>query len=218
MTDHPTRLADFMARARLTDPELGRRADTSKQQIFKLRKGERKMSREWAERLAPHLGVTWPELMEGDWRLAPAPQSGLPPALHPSISIPEYDLAEADGKSPVEKLTVLAHWTLPHEMVRAHAGEGAELGFVRVSDDAMTPDYLPTDRVLIDFAHKVASPAGVYLLWDGAGIALRQLEPLVGSTPATVRVSATSKRYSPYERPTDALGIIGKVVGKWSWT
>ncbi|MBS1037195.1 LexA family transcriptional regulator [Gluconobacter cerinus] len=217
MTDHPTRLADLMARERLTDPELGRRADTSKQQIFKLRKGERKMSREWAERLAPHLGVTWPELMEGDWRLAPSPTTGLPPALQPSVSIPEYTLSSVVDGAAGKELPILAHWTLPHEMVRAHIGEGSHLGFVRISDDAMVPEYLPTDRVLIDFAHTVPSPAGIYLIQDGAGAALRQLEALAGTDPATVRVTALSKRYAGYECPVEKLVILGRVVGKWSW-
>jgi SOS-response transcriptional repressor LexA len=46
---------------------LARLAGTSPQQIERLEKSDRKFTREWAERLAPHLGVTAKELMfDGD--------------------------------------------------------------------------------------------------------------------------------------------------------
>lgn len=47
----------------MSGPALAGAVGTSKQQIHKLRIGERKLTRGWAERLAPHLGVTWPEVM-----------------------------------------------------------------------------------------------------------------------------------------------------------
>ena len=45
---------------------------TTKQQIHKLRHGERKLTVQWAKRLAPVLGCSWQELIEG-----PAPQDDL---------------------------------------------------------------------------------------------------------------------------------------------
>jgi hypothetical protein len=49
----------------LTDPALARSLDMSKQQIFNLRKGHRKLTVEWAKRIAPHLQVPWQELITG---------------------------------------------------------------------------------------------------------------------------------------------------------
>ena len=60
---YPNRLGELMERRELDDPTLAEGAGTSKQQIFKLRHGQRKLTRKWAEKLAPHLGVTWPEVM-----------------------------------------------------------------------------------------------------------------------------------------------------------
>lgn len=54
-----------MARAGVTDPKLADAAGTTKQQIHKLRHGERKLTVQWAKRLAPLLGCTWQELIEG---------------------------------------------------------------------------------------------------------------------------------------------------------
>lgn len=60
---YPNRLGELMRSGRWTDPALGSEVGTTKQQIFKLRTGKRKLTREWAERLAGPLGVTWPEVM-----------------------------------------------------------------------------------------------------------------------------------------------------------
>ncbi|WCA57796.1 helix-turn-helix domain-containing protein [Agrobacterium tumefaciens] len=49
----------------LSQPELARRVGTSQPQILRLEKSQRKLSKEWAEKLAPHLGVTAEELMFG---------------------------------------------------------------------------------------------------------------------------------------------------------
>jgi hypothetical protein len=69
MTEGPysNHLARFMRERRLTDPGLARllKPEISKQQIFNLRKGHRKLTVEWAKRLAPHLEVPWQELITG---------------------------------------------------------------------------------------------------------------------------------------------------------
>ena len=60
-----------MKAAGITDPSLASLAGTTKQQIFKLRRGERKLTVQWAQRLATPLGVEWYELMD-----APQPLNG----------------------------------------------------------------------------------------------------------------------------------------------
>jgi transcriptional regulator with XRE-family HTH domain len=62
---YPNGLAACMARAGITDPKLAEAAGTTKQQIHKLRHGERKLTVQWAKRLAPKLDCTWQELIEG---------------------------------------------------------------------------------------------------------------------------------------------------------
>lgn len=69
---YPNRLGELMSQhpgGKLTDPDVANamwnvhRIRTSKQQINKLRLGQRKLTREWATQLAPILGRTWPEIM-----------------------------------------------------------------------------------------------------------------------------------------------------------
>jgi plasmid maintenance system antidote protein VapI len=62
---YPNHLAEVMRTKGLTDPALARKLDISKQQIFNLRWGHRKLTVEWAKRLAPHLGVSWERLITG---------------------------------------------------------------------------------------------------------------------------------------------------------
>ena len=54
-----------MARVGMTDPQLAALAETTKQQIHKLRHGQRQLTVQWAKRLAPHLDSTWQELIDG---------------------------------------------------------------------------------------------------------------------------------------------------------
>jgi transcriptional regulator with XRE-family HTH domain len=75
---YPNRLDELMLRAGINGQRLADLAGTSKQQIHKLRHGNGKLTREWAERFAPHLGVDWPEVI-GWERAAPgAPPDGRP--------------------------------------------------------------------------------------------------------------------------------------------
>ena len=53
----------------ISNAELARRLDVTRQQIGPLRSGQRLMGKHWAERIAPVLGVTW-------WELLGAPGSG----------------------------------------------------------------------------------------------------------------------------------------------
>lgn len=55
-------LRKLREKKRLSQQALAELARTSQPQIKRLEAGERKLSKEWAERLAPHLGVT-PELL-----------------------------------------------------------------------------------------------------------------------------------------------------------
>lgn len=58
----------------LTQTELARRVHTSQPQINRLEAGERQLSKEWAEKLAPHLGISPVDLMFG-----PVPEDGATP-------------------------------------------------------------------------------------------------------------------------------------------
>ena len=62
MDNEPNVLLTTRKGVKMTRVKLAELAGTSPQQIEKLEKGEREMTRPWAERLAPHLGVS-PEFL-----------------------------------------------------------------------------------------------------------------------------------------------------------
>jgi transcriptional regulator with XRE-family HTH domain len=72
--------------AGLSMAALGKKAGTSAQQIDRLEKGSRPLSRAWAERIAPHVGLTAQDLM--------FPETA-PPNLPNGFSAMGYDARRA---------------------------------------------------------------------------------------------------------------------------
>ncbi len=64
----------------MTQVQLADRLSTSQPQIRRLEAGERRLTKEWAEKLAPHLGTTAAELMFGD----PIPAATTAPSVPPA--------------------------------------------------------------------------------------------------------------------------------------
>ena len=69
MANYDTYLDRVMAERGLENHQLAASAGSSRQAIYKLRKGLTRMLPHWAKRLAPHLGLEWQELVE----VKPAP-------------------------------------------------------------------------------------------------------------------------------------------------
>jgi transcriptional regulator with XRE-family HTH domain len=76
----------------LSMPSLGKLANTSAQQIDRLERGQRKMTRQWADRLAPYLDVpsevlVYPDKSEtGDIMVDDQPEPELDPDSRPWIA------------------------------------------------------------------------------------------------------------------------------------
>lgn len=68
----------------LTQARLAELVSTSQPQIRRLEAGERQLTKEWAQRLAPHLGVAASQLMFGENVSAPSPAG--------FITVPSVDL------------------------------------------------------------------------------------------------------------------------------
>ena len=89
---------------------------------------------------------------------------------------------------------------------------------LRVEGDAMAPDFRPGEIVMVDTDHAVPSPPGVYAIFDGFGLVLKQLEPILGNGAQRIRVSSRNKEYDAHEVPFSGIRIAGRVVGKWQQT
>lgn len=138
-------------------------------------------------------------------------------------SLLEYDVTpQAGGGSSMPILDsdgnhfVVAEWKIPSDFLQAFVHRTSDLKIVRVAGDSMEPDFPAGDRVLVDVSHRVPSPPGVYVLWDGYGLVLKRLELIIGGSKM-VRISSINPAYAPYERALDEIEVNGRVVGKWTW-
>lgn len=216
------KLSFFMEKAGVNDPQLAGAVGASKQQIFNLRHGARKLTVEWAKRLAPHLGISWETLVTG---VEPRPTVPRPNAeAHHAVVVPELDVRAMGGSGALDDPldgsghhVVLAEWRLPESYLRSFTPSPGEVRIIRVVGDSMEPHYPAGDRVLVDTSHRIPSPPGVYVLWDGFALILKHVEVLAGRRPPVARLSSDNPAYAPYEVPVGDLTVQGRVMGKWVW-
>lgn len=163
-----TPLAKVMTSKGLTDPALAALADTSKQQIWKLRHGVIRMSPEWARKLAPLLDVGWQVLIgepESDppaSNVRPAPDATpLPGFASFQNNLPAYGAAQGGEDGAVE-------WGdgsyLPADMVRRPLGlEGAREAFAMyVCGTSMYPRWDEGDLIYIN--PRRPTPVGSFVM------------------------------------------------------
>lgn len=105
------RLREFRKARKLTLEALAERAGTSAAQISRLEKDQRGFAKAWAERLAPHLGTTW-------WELLGAPSSGLAESGAP-LAPPEPPDSDARRDEEFAEITEALHAMLTEHRMPA---------------------------------------------------------------------------------------------------
>jgi phage repressor protein C with HTH and peptisase S24 domain/DNA-binding XRE family transcriptional regulator len=137
-----------------TQAELAKLAATSQPQIRRLEAGERQLSKEWAERLAPHLGVAASMLMFGD-EVVPSPadiagisEASAAPAIHSWPSAHRVDQAEHNKnkfsrteKFPVANGTGMQSNSAVDNAMTGHSPANARLGDALPDPSAKIPVY-----------------------------------------------------------------------------
>jgi transcriptional regulator with XRE-family HTH domain len=142
-----------------------------------------------------------------------------------AIVVREYDVGASAGHGaeppPLQgdggETPILAEWSMPADLVRAHTSPGCRLALIRVEGDSMEPDYRPGERVMVDLSRRKPSPPGVFVVWDGLGLLLKRVELVPHSDAKRIRLSSINESYAPYEIDLDEHTIIARVVGKWVW-
>jgi phage repressor protein C with HTH and peptisase S24 domain len=136
----------------LSQLELADLAETSQPQIARLEDGSRKLTKQWAERLAPHLGVNAVDLLFGP-PTAPTPASAIVgkterqalPLVDYNDTMPVYASAE-DGMGYLSISTdEIERVARPYTLEKI-----ADAYAVLVSDDLMEPAYEPGDRAWVN--------------------------------------------------------------------
>lgn len=121
-------LRHYRQQAGISQAQLAELAKTSQPQINKLEAGDRKLTREWAERLAPHLQATPQELMFGELGRTYAPIVGY-------VGAGQTVYSEAGGGA--DRVEVPPNARGPVEVVV-------------VRGDSMYPVYRDGDRIIFE--------------------------------------------------------------------
>ena len=76
----------------------------------------------------------------------------------------------------------------------------------------MAPRLLHGDIVMIDTSQRTASPPGIFILHDGLGLVIKQIEPIPNTAPVTLRIFSENTAYGANDRSIEEVHIIGRVV------
>ncbi len=202
---------------KLTLRQLADAVGSTPSQIARLQSGERRMTAEWMNRLGKALGCAPSDLLSGE----------IPPPLPDAKAIPEIDVRAGMGGGGVAAVTyvpdgngglvaaddVRGTWSLPAEYLGSELRVNSDNArIVEVQGDSMEPTLRAGDRVMVDTAYKLPSPAGVFALWDGFGVVVKRIEHVPNSDPPILKVKSDNKFHDEYERTADEVNIIGRVV------
>jgi plasmid maintenance system antidote protein VapI len=242
------RLAELMEEAGITGAELARRVGAQQPEIWRLvnypgGKNSRKMTKEWAERLAPALGVTPGDLLFNKRKASVATEAKNAPitvvsSVDDELGLSKRDvILEADVRSGAggggirseERITfdhngntyraegVAGEWSIPRPVVTGllRAAPKDILVF-EVIGDSMEPRLKQGDRVFVDKRMTFPNPEGIFVLWDGYSVVVKQLQIVHKSDPLKLRVLSLNPQYEPYEVLADEVNIIGRYAGRFT--
>ena len=170
-------------------------------------------------RVAEALGITLASLVNSSVQLkASAAHSGskAPSPLHsndyvaiPYLAIDELDNREkAMGHDPENQPVCFLHSWITKNLRSAPVN----LRVFIISGDSMEPTLCHNDLVLVDTVNKNPTQPGVFVLFDGYGLAAKRVERVMNAASPRIRILSDNPQYSIYERSPSEAGIIGRVV------
>lgn len=124
-----------------------------------------------------------------------------------------------EGGELLDQVREIGHWSLPADLTRDVTQTPPDrMKIITVVGNSMAPDFRPGQRVLVDTRDRRPSPPGVFVVWDGLGLVVKQVEYIPHSDPPTVRITSRNPEFKPYERGLGEAYIQGRVIGGWQWT
>ena len=144
---------------------------------------------------------------------APATASG---GGMPGFSqVPELDVRASAGHGAFHEgdEEIKAVWMFPDAVIRHELrARSANLRIITIDGDSMEPLLASGDRVLVDTSQRVPAPPGIFVIWDGLGIVAKRIEHIPTAEPSRIVIKSVNPLYNDYERPTEDVNIIGRVI------
>lgn len=201
---------------KLTQQELAERVGTSQPQIRRLENGERKLTREWAEKLAPHLGITPAQLLFGlDLSQSDTAKSGIlkpPPAFFSEDrNMPVYAAAEGGGGHIIVTTDTVEYVRRPYTLEAIPEAYG-----ILIVGESMVPAFEPGDTAWVNPRLPPLREVDVILYAeDGNGDHKATIKRLTGWTEKEWHL----RQYNPakdFKLRRDEWPKLHRVVGKFS--
>lgn len=227
-----------------TQTEAATAMGTTRDQYVKLErgvaKGGRKLHEGWIMRAANAFGVL-PEAIitdgdggpdEMDPAGKPISSAAQPEPPSPPSGIPEFEVFagasyaggiddEAWNESGASGHRPIATWGFPASFVEAELGlriGHADIIKIRGDsmDDGSARGLASGDRVLIDRRDTDPRQGGIFAVWDGEGVVVKQVEIVRGTQPPQIVCKSLNPGFDPFTLTLDEgqAHIIGRVAGK----
>lgn len=181
-------------------------------------------------KLAEILGLD-ETLLGGPLREPRAKRTLNPDAPNPAALLLEYDVKagtsygggidtqdwEVDGNSAQMPV---AEWNFPTSFVRSELGlVPGQADVIPVRGDSMddgTKHGLSSgDRVIVDRQDTDPRQGGIFAVWDGGGVIVKQVELIRGEDPPRIICKSRNPAYAPIELTIDGnVHVIGRIAAK----
>lgn len=110
---------------------------------------------------------------------------------------------------------VISEWVFPPSFVRHELRlQPGQIMVLEVVGDSMSPTLQSGDRIIVDTAHSVPNPDGIYVIDEGDGPRVKRIQLVRRSEPAEMRVMSDNKNHEAYTLRVDEVRIIGRVSGR----
>ena len=129
--------------------------------------------------------------------------------------MPELDVRASAGHGAFHEgdEEIKAVWMFPDAVIRHELrARSANLRIITIDGDSMEPLLASGDRVLVDTSQRVPAPPGIFVIWDGLGIVAKRIEHIPTVEPSRIVIKSVNPIYGDYERPTEEVNIIGRVI------
>ena len=105
-------------------------------------------------------------------------------------------------------------WRIPADYLNEINVQNQNAYIIEALGDSMAPTIMAGDKAVIDTsaAGKTPSPAGVFAIWDGLGVAIKRIELIPNSTPQTLKIIADNAKHSSFECKLEDCHILGRVA------
>ncbi len=105
-------------------------------------------------------------------------------------------------------------WRIPADYLNEINVQNQNAYIIEALGDSMAPTIMAGDKAVIDTsaAGKTPSPAGVFAIWDGLGVAIKRIELIPNSNPQMLKIIADNAKHSSFECKLEDCRILGRVA------